>query len=43
MRRAIKTRGHFPSEQAALQCLYPVTRSLDPTDTGRASMDDAVE
>jgi putative transposase len=35
-RRAIKTRGHFPSEQAALKCLYLVTRSLDPTGTGRA-------
>ena len=30
-RRAIKARGHFPSEQAALKCLYLVTRSLDPT------------
>jgi putative transposase len=35
-RRAIKTRGHFPNEQAALKCLYLVTRSLDPTGTGRA-------
>ena len=35
-RRAIKARGHFPSEQAALKCLYLVTRSLDPTGTGRA-------
>jgi len=35
-RRAIKTRGHFPSEQAALKCLYLVTRSLDPTGDGRA-------
>ena len=35
-RRAIKTRGHFPSEQAALKCLYLVTRSLDPTGRGRA-------
>jgi putative transposase len=34
-RRAIKARGHFPSEQAALKCLYLVTRSLDPTGTGR--------
>jgi putative transposase len=32
----IKARGHFPSEQAALKCLYLVTRSLDPTGTGRA-------
>src|SRR6266496_2099192 len=35
-RRAIKARGHFPSEQAALKCLYLVTRSLDPTGKGRA-------
>jgi transposase-like protein len=35
-RRAIKARGHFPSEQAALKCLYLVTRSLDPTGVGRA-------
>jgi transposase-like protein len=27
---------HFPNEQAALNCLYLVTRSLDPTGTGRA-------
>lgn len=33
-RRAIKARGHFPSEHAALKCLYLVTRSLDPTGTG---------
>jgi len=35
-RRAIKARGHFPSEQAALKCLYLITRSLDPTGQGRA-------
>jgi len=35
-RRAIKARGHFPSEQTALKCLYLVTRSLDPTGVGRA-------
>jgi len=35
-RRAIKARGHFPSEQAALKCLYLVTRSLDPTGRGQA-------
>lgn len=35
-RRAVKARGHFPNEQAALKCLYLVTRSLDPTGTGRA-------
>jgi putative transposase len=35
-RRAIKARGHFPTELAALKCLYLVTRSLDPTGTGQA-------
>ena len=35
IRRAVKARGHFPNEQAALKCLYLVTRSLDPTGTGR--------
>jgi putative transposase len=35
-RRAIKARGHFPTEQAALKCLYLVTRSLDPTGRGQA-------
>jgi putative transposase len=35
-RRAIKARGHFPSEQAAMKCLYLVTRSLDPSGLGSA-------
>lgn len=35
-RRAIRARGHFPTEQSALKCLYLVTRSLDPTGRGRA-------
>jgi transposase-like protein len=30
-RRAVKVLGHFPTEQAALNCLYLVTRSLDST------------
>ena len=34
-RRAVRARGHFPTEQAALKCLYLVTRSLDPTGSGR--------
>jgi putative transposase len=33
-RRAVKARGHFPTEQAAMKCLYLVTRSLDPTGRG---------
>ena len=35
-RRAVRARGHFPNEAAALKCLYLVTRSLDPTGRGRA-------
>jgi hypothetical protein len=35
-RRGIKARGHFPSEQAAMTCLYLVARSPDPTGVGRA-------
>jgi putative transposase len=40
-RRAIRARGHFPYEQAALKCLYLATRALatralDPTGKGRA-------
>ena len=35
-RRAIRARGHFPTELAALKCLYLATRSLDPTGRGRA-------
>ncbi len=34
-RLAVRARGHFPTEQAALKCLYLVPRSLDPTGQGR--------
>jgi transposase-like protein len=34
-RRAVTVRGHFPTEQAALKCLYLVVRSLDPKGTGQ--------
>jgi putative transposase len=34
-RRAVRARGHFPTEAAAMKCLYLVTRSLDPTGGGR--------
>jgi transposase-like protein len=34
-RRAVRARGHFPSEQAAMKTLYLVTRSLDPKGTGQ--------
>jgi putative transposase len=35
-RRAVGVRGHFPTEQAALKCLYLVTRGMDPKGTGQA-------
>ncbi len=34
-RRAVRARGHFPTEQAAMKTLYLVTRSLDPKGTGQ--------
>jgi transposase-like protein len=35
LRRAVKARGHFPTEQAAMKCLYLALTSLDPTGKGR--------
>jgi putative transposase len=35
IRRAVKARGHFPNEAAALKCVYMAVMSLDPTGTGR--------
>ena len=34
-RRAVRARGHFPTEQAALKTLYLATRALDPKGTGQ--------
>ena len=34
-RRAVRARGHFPTEQSAMKTLYLVTRSLDPKGTGQ--------
>jgi transposase-like protein len=34
-RQAVRVRGDFPNEQAAMKCLYLTTRSLDPTGKGR--------
>jgi putative transposase len=36
LRRAVNARGHFPTEQAALKCLYLALMSLDPGGKGRA-------
>ena len=35
VRRAVNARGHFPTEQAALKCVYLAIMSLDPTGSGR--------
>jgi putative transposase len=35
IRKAVRSRGHFPTEQAALKCVYMAVMSLDPTSTGR--------
>ena len=35
IRRAVHARGHFPTEQAALKCVYMAIMSLDPTGVGR--------
>lgn len=36
IRRAVEVRGHFPDEQAALQCVYMAIMSLVPTGKGQA-------
>jgi transposase-like protein len=36
IRKAVRARGHFPSEAAALKCVYMALMSLDPTGRGRA-------
>ncbi|MDT0197485.1 IS256 family transposase [Arthrobacter sp. AB6] len=35
IRRAVNARGHFPTEQSALKCVYLAIMSLDPTGKGR--------
>ena len=35
IRKAVKARGHFPTETAALKCVYMAIMSLDPTGVGR--------
>ncbi|MFI5987914.1 IS256 family transposase [Streptomyces sp. NPDC051555] len=35
IRKAVRARGHFPNEQAALKCVYMAVMSLDPTGAGR--------
>jgi len=35
IRKAVKARRHFPTEQAAIKCVYLAIMSLDPTGKGR--------
>jgi putative transposase len=35
IRKAVRARGHFPNEQAALKCVYLAIMSLDPTGKGQ--------
>lgn len=35
IRKAVRARGHFPNEQAALKCIYLAVMSLDPTGNGQ--------
>ncbi|BDT84498.1 IS256 family transposase [Nocardia cyriacigeorgica] len=35
IRKAVRARGHFPNETAALKCVYMALMSLDPTGKGR--------
>ncbi|WP_374946901.1 transposase [Agreia sp.] len=36
IRKAVRARGHFPNEQAALKCVYLAVMALDPTGKGGA-------
>ena len=40
-RRAVRARGHFPNEQAALKCVYLAVMALDPT--GKGPLDPTME
>jgi hypothetical protein len=42
-RRAVKARGHFPTEQAALKHLYLTICSLDPDRSRPATLDQPLE
>lgn len=35
IRRAVRARGHFPNEHAAMKCIYMAVMALDPTGTGQ--------
>jgi hypothetical protein len=37
LRRAVNARGHFPTEQAALKCLYMALMGMDPTGKGQGA------
>src|SRR6476620_9656730 len=39
IRKAVRSRGHFPTEQAALKCVYMAVMSLDPTGAWPQTLD----
>ena len=43
IRRAVRARGHFPNEQAALKCVYLAVMALDPTGRGTQTLDHPLE
>ena len=43
IRTAVRARGHFPNEAAALKCVYTAVMSLDPTELGTETLDPALE
>ena len=43
IRRAVRARGHFPNEQAALKCVHLAVRALDPTGKRPGPMGHALE
>jgi putative transposase len=43
IRKAVRVRGHFPNEQAALKCVYMALMSLDPNRRRPPAVDHALE
>ena len=43
IRKAVKARGHFPTEQAALKCVYLALMSLDPTGKRPSTLVESLE
>lgn len=43
IRRAVKARGHFPTEQAALKCIYLALTGCGPNRPRQATLDESLE